>query len=42
MPQHHESVLEAEICDHLAAHGWQYSPDDSSVDRYGAAPLPAV
>ncbi|MGY1978166.1 type I restriction endonuclease subunit R [Nocardia gipuzkoensis] len=33
MPQHHESVLEDEICDHLAAHGWLYSPDDSGYDR---------
>lgn len=33
MPQHHESVLEDEICQYLAAHGWAYSPDDSGYDR---------
>ncbi|MGW4324301.1 type I restriction endonuclease subunit R [Nocardia sp. NPDC004573] len=33
MPQHHESVLEGEICEHLAAHGWLYSANDSGYDR---------
>ena len=33
MAQHHESVLEDEICAHLAAHGWEYSPDDAGYDR---------
>lgn len=33
MPQHHESVLEDEICQHLAAHGWLYSPNDTGYDR---------
>lgn len=33
MPQHHESVLEDEICQYLAAHGWLYSPDDAGYDR---------
>ena len=33
MPQHHESVLEDEICQHLAAQGWLYSPDDTGYDR---------
>ena len=33
MAQHHESVLEDEICSHLAAHGWKYSPNDAGYDR---------
>ena len=33
MPQHHESELEREICEHLAEHGWEYSPDDTGYDR---------
>ena len=33
MAQHHESVLEDEICAHLAAHGWEYSPNDQGYDR---------
>ena len=33
MPQHHESELEREICEYLAAHGWEYSPDDTGYDR---------
>lgn len=33
MPQHHESVLEDEICQYLASHGWLYSPDDAGYDR---------
>ncbi|WP_020171105.1 type I restriction endonuclease subunit R [Gordonia polyisoprenivorans] len=33
MPQHHESVLEEEICAYLAANGWLYSPDDTGYDR---------
>ncbi|OBI29833.1 restriction endonuclease subunit R [Mycolicibacter sinensis] len=31
--QHHESVFETEICEHLAAHGWLYSPTDEGYDR---------
>ncbi len=31
--QHHESAFEAEICDHLAAHGWLYSSTDAGYDR---------
>jgi type I restriction enzyme R subunit len=31
--QHHESVFEVEICEHLAAHGWLYSPTDAGYDR---------
>ncbi|WP_026919318.1 type I restriction endonuclease subunit R [Gordonia shandongensis] len=33
MPQHHEVVLEDEICEYLAASGWLYSPDDTGYDR---------
>jgi type I restriction enzyme R subunit len=33
MAQHHESVLEGEICAHLAAHGWEFSPNDAGYDR---------
>lgn len=33
MAQHHESVLEDEICAHLAANGWEYSPNDAGYDR---------
>jgi type I restriction enzyme R subunit len=33
MPTHHlEASLETEICEHLAAHGWLYSPDDTGYD----------
>ncbi len=32
MTQHREIVLEQEICDHLHAHGWLYSPNDSGYD----------
>jgi len=32
-PLHTEIHFEAEICDHLAAHGWWYSPGDSGYDR---------
>lgn len=31
--QHREVVLETEICEHLATHGWQYSPTDAGYDR---------
>lgn len=31
--QHHESSFEAEVCQHLAAHGWLYSPTDAGYDR---------
>lgn len=30
--KHREVVLEAEICEHLAAHGWLYSPTDAGYD----------
>lgn len=30
---HTEIHFEQEICDHLAAHGWLYSPDDTGYDR---------
>ena len=30
---HLESVLETEIAEHLAAHGWLYSPTDAGYDR---------
>ncbi|TWH23285.1 type I restriction enzyme R subunit [Rhodococcus rhodochrous J45] len=33
MAQHHESAFETELCDHLAAHGWLYSPTDAGYDR---------
>ena len=33
MTQHHESAFETEICQHLAAHGWLYSPTDAGYDR---------
>lgn len=33
MAQHHESSLEEEICQHFAAHGWLYSPNDTGYDR---------
>nr|WP_090281496.1 type I restriction endonuclease [Mycolicibacterium komanii]CRL77967.1 type III restriction enzyme res subunit [Mycolicibacterium komanii] len=31
--QHYESSFELEICEHLAAHGWLYSPTDAGYDR---------
>jgi type I restriction enzyme R subunit len=30
---HHEDAFETELCEHLAAHGWEYSPDDLGYDR---------
>lgn len=33
MAQHHESSLEDEICQYLAAHGWLYSPNGAGYDR---------
>ena len=33
MAQHHEIEFEKEICEHLAAHGWEYSPTDEGYDR---------
>ncbi|NIL87496.1 hypothetical protein RhoFasGS6_04923 [Rhodococcus fascians] len=33
MAQHHEISLENEICEHLAAHQWLYSSDDTGYDR---------
>ena len=29
----HEEAFETEICEYLAAHGWEYSPDDPGYDR---------
>lgn len=31
--QHHELSFETEICQHLADHGWLYSPTDAGYDR---------
>ena len=31
-----ESEFEREICEHLQAHGWLYSPDDTGYDRQRA------
>lgn len=33
MAQHNEIEFEKEFADHLAAHGWLYSPDDTGYDR---------
>jgi type I restriction enzyme, R subunit len=33
MADPHEIVFETEICEHLAAHGWLYSADDTGYDR---------
>lgn len=33
MAQHHEIELENEICAHLSANGWEYSPNDDGYDR---------
>lgn len=33
MPQHHEVVLETEICEYLHDHGWLYSPTDAGYDK---------
>lgn len=33
MAQHNEIEFETEICEHLAAHGWLYSPNDAGYDR---------
>ena len=32
MAMHHEVTFEAEICGHLAANGWEYSPTDDGYD----------
>lgn len=29
----HEDAFETEICEYLAAHGWEYSPNDTGYDR---------
>ena len=31
--QHHEVAFESEICDHLAEHGWLYSPTDEGYNK---------
>lgn len=36
MAQHNENQFEAELCQHLAANGWHYSPDDDGYDRQRA------
>jgi type I restriction enzyme R subunit len=36
----HEDAFETELCDYLAAHGWDYSPNDDGYDRDRAL-LPA-
>lgn len=33
MAIHHEDAFELELCEHLAAHGWEYSADDLGYDR---------
>lgn len=33
MAQHNEIEFEKEICEHLAAHGWEYSPTDVGYDK---------
>lgn len=33
MADHNEVVFEREIAEHLAAHGWLYSPNDQGYDR---------
>src|SRR6478752_6974148 len=33
MAVQHEVELEREICEHLAADGWRYSPSDAGYDR---------
>ena len=33
MAQHNEIQFEKEICEHLAAHGWLYSPTDAGYDK---------
>ncbi len=33
MAIHHEDAFETELCEYLAAHGWEYSPDDLGYDR---------
>jgi type I restriction enzyme R subunit len=33
MAQHNEIEFENLICEHLAAHGWEYSPSDAGYDR---------
>ena len=29
----HEETFEDELVEHLAAHGWEYSPDDDGYDK---------
>ena len=29
----HEDAFEIEVCEYLAAHRWEYSPDDAGYDR---------
>lgn len=36
MAQHNENQFEAELCQHLEANGWHYSPNDDGYDRQRA------
>ncbi|HWL59624.1 MAG TPA: type I restriction endonuclease [Microbacteriaceae bacterium] len=42
MSIHLESAFEAEICEHLAAHGWEYSTTDAGYDKARALYPPDV
>jgi len=33
LADYHEIEFERELCEHLAAHGWRYSPNDTGYDR---------
>ncbi len=36
MADYNEAPFEAELCEHLAAYGWLYSPDDAGYDKQRA------
>jgi type I restriction enzyme R subunit len=36
MAMHHETQFESELCEHLAAYGWLYSPNDTGYDKQRA------
>lgn len=42
MSVHLEAAFEAEICEHLAAHEWDYSPNDAGYDKARAMYPPDV
>jgi type I restriction enzyme R subunit len=42
VPDHNEHKFESELCEHLAAHGWLYSPDDDGYDRARALYTPDI